>query len=40
MFRFARGLRAGVHRHVNVGLGERGRVVGPVSRHRDTAVRR
>ena len=29
------GLRAGVHRHADVGLGERGRVVGAVAGHRD-----
>ena len=31
----ARGLGAGVHRHADVGLGERGRVVGAVAGHRD-----
>ena len=33
--RFARGLGAGVHRHADVGLRERGRVVGAVTGHRD-----
>ena len=32
---FLRRLRAGVHRHADVGLRERGRVVGAVTGHRD-----
>ena len=32
---FARGLRAGVHRDADIGLGERGRVVGAVAGHGD-----
>ena len=32
---FARGLRAGVHGDADVGLGQRGRVVGAVAGHRD-----
>ena len=32
---FARGLRAGVHRHADIGLRERGRVVRPVAGHGD-----
>ena len=32
---FARGLRAGVHRHADVGLGERGGVVRAVAGHGD-----
>ena len=33
-------LRAGVHRHADVGLRERGRVVGAVAGHRDQPARR
>ena len=35
--RFARGLRAGLHRDPDVGLGQRRRVVGPVAAHGDEA---
>ena len=37
--RFLGGLRAGVHRHADIGLGERGRVVGAVAGHRDEVAR-
>ena len=35
---FLGGLRAGVHGHADIGLGERGRVVGAVADHRDHAA--
>ncbi len=34
------GLRAGVHRHADVGLGQRRRVVGAVAGHRDEVAAR
>ena len=37
---FLRGRRAAVHRHADVGLGERGRVVRAVAGHRDEAALR